>query len=141
MQVKHKLNLYIRSQSAEGVPPLGTVLGNLGVNTVNFCKEFNQYTADLPSYFKINVAIVIFTNRSYAFSVQMPSLGFCIRLLTYGKWVFIRVKGKRRKKFLNCIKFKNLVQLTLWKFPNLNLKESLPTVLGTLRGTDTKIVY
>jgi len=27
---------------ADAVPPLGTVLGNLGINAVKFCKDFND---------------------------------------------------------------------------------------------------
>jgi len=47
------LNIYIRSNSAEAVPPLGTTLGNIGVNALKFCKEFNEFTKDLPNYFFI----------------------------------------------------------------------------------------
>ena len=41
-----KVSIYLRAQMAESGPPLGTVLGNLGVNTVKFCKEFNDFTKD-----------------------------------------------------------------------------------------------
>ena len=34
-----KLTLYIRANNAESGPPLGTTLGNIGVNTIKFCKE------------------------------------------------------------------------------------------------------
>jgi len=50
LEVKNVVFLFIRSQHAESGPPLGTVLGNIGINAVKFCKEFNEYTKDLPSY-------------------------------------------------------------------------------------------
>ena len=31
--------VYIRSQSAEAAPPLGTILGNVGVNSEKFCTD------------------------------------------------------------------------------------------------------
>jgi ribosomal protein L11 len=46
MEAKYIINIIIRSKSAESGPPLGTVLGNLGVNTVKFVKEFNDFTND-----------------------------------------------------------------------------------------------
>lgn len=82
MEVKHTLQLYIQSQKADAAPPLGTVLGNLGVNTVNFCKEFNAFTVDLPSYFTLLVTIQVLSNRSYKFSVGRLPLGPIISLLS-----------------------------------------------------------
>jgi ribosomal protein L11 len=37
--VKNVIFLFVRSQMADAVPPLGTVLGNLGINAVKFCKD------------------------------------------------------------------------------------------------------
>lgn len=37
--VKHAVDIFIRSNGAETGPPLGTILGNLGVNSSKFCKE------------------------------------------------------------------------------------------------------
>jgi len=78
---KYKINIYIRANTAEATPPLGTVLGNIGVNALNFCKEFNEYTKDLPNYFLLKVEILILENKSYTFKVKLPSLGFMIYLL------------------------------------------------------------
>lgn len=36
---KKNLIIYIYAQTAESGPPLGTILGNLGINTVKFCKD------------------------------------------------------------------------------------------------------
>lgn len=37
MITKYTKKIFIRAQSADPSPPLGTVLGNLGVQTSNFC--------------------------------------------------------------------------------------------------------
>jgi ribosomal protein L11 len=42
--IKYIKRCYLMSQKAEAVPPLGTILGNIGVNTIKFCDEFNQFT-------------------------------------------------------------------------------------------------
>jgi len=53
------ITIYIRANSAEAGPPLGTILGNLGINTVKFCKDFNEYTQGLPNYLKLSLKIVV----------------------------------------------------------------------------------
>src|SRR3954464_11365947 len=75
------LIIYIKAGQAESGPPLGTILGNIGVQTVKFCKEFNEFTKELPSYFLLKVKIIIEENKSFTFSVEMPSVGFIISLL------------------------------------------------------------
>jgi len=75
------LTIYIKAGQAETGPPLGTVLGNIGVQTVKFCKEFNDFTKELPSYFLLKVKIVINENKSYTFTIEEPPLGFIISLL------------------------------------------------------------
>ena len=67
MEIKNKLNIYILAQQADAGPPLGTILGNLGVNSTNFCKEFNSYTQDLPNFLILSVTIHVFNNKSYKF--------------------------------------------------------------------------
>src|ERR1700744_4699870 len=76
-----KLSLYIRAGQAESGPPLGTILGNMGVQTVKFCKEFNDFTKELPIYFLLKVKITIAENKTFTFSIEQPSIGFIISLL------------------------------------------------------------
>ena len=39
LEIKNVITIYILAQKAENTPPLGTVLGNLGVNAIKFCTE------------------------------------------------------------------------------------------------------
>lgn len=109
MEIKNKLQLYIQAQTADAAPPLGTVLGNLGVNTVNFCKEFNSETADIPNYLKVRVTIEIYSNRSYKFKIGKPTLGSLIDLLSFEKISY--KQGKEIKQ--RVITTKTAIQLAL----------------------------
>jgi ribosomal protein L11 len=129
-EVKHIINITIKAQSAESGPPLGTVLGNIGVNAIKFAKDFNEFTIDLPNYFKVNVNIIIFKNNNYKFIVKIPNIGYILSLLrkeaeykNYGKYYYFNLS--------------DLLKLSLLKFPNISLKRSIKIVLGTVKSANT----
>jgi ribosomal protein L11 len=92
MEIKNKLNIYILAQQADAGPPLGTILGNLGVNSTNFCKEFNSYTQDLPNFLTLSVTIHVFNNKSYKFFINELPLGKLVSLFKTEK--ITEIQGK-----------------------------------------------
>jgi len=88
---KYLKQLFIRARSADPSPPLGTVLGNLGVNTVSFCTAFNLFTNNLPEYFLLKVKISIFENRSFTFVISLPTVGYLLSLLKYETTIKVKV--------------------------------------------------
>lgn len=122
---KISLSLFINAGSAEPGPPLGTVLGNLGVNSSKFCKEFNTYTSGLPSYFKLKVDILINENRNFEFFVNLPSTSYIISLLKFENTFDVVYGNFVSKKKYNCIYLTDLIKLALFKFPDLDLKQSI----------------
>ena len=125
---KTLVTLFVKAGSAEPGPPLGTVLGNLGVNASKFCKDFNAFTSALPNYIYLKVKIVISISRSYEFSVDLPSTGFIISLLKFEKTFLISKRNFIKKKVFNCILLTELIKLAKFKFPNLKLEQSFKIV-------------
>lgn len=136
MEIKYSLNLYIVAQNADAGPPLGTILGNLGVNSTNFCKEFNALTQDLPNYLTVSVTVSIFTNKSFKIQINDLPLGKLIGLLKVEKTIMV----KQQEQLQGYISLQNIIQLALFKFPNMKLNQSLPTVLGTIKSSNLVIV-
>jgi len=126
--VKHIKKIYLRAQSADPAPPLGTVLGNLGVNTNTFCTSFNLHTKQLSSYFSLKVTIFIYENRTTSFVVDLPSIGFILSLLKFDKVVKVRVHDRFHEKTISCIKIYSLLKLAKLKFPFWPLHKSFPVV-------------
>lgn len=141
LTVMHRLNLFIKANSAESGPPLGTILGNLGVNTVKFCKEFNDFTKDLPNYFVLKVQIIIFDNRTFNFSVRKPSAGYLLKLLKFNFIFKIRTLDNFYTKNYDCISINNMIQLAKFIFPSLNLRTSLPIIKGNVKSAGLWIIY
>lgn len=124
-----KLTIYIKANGAESGPPLGTTLGNIGVNTIKFCKEFNDFTKDLPNYFLLRVSIVITENKSFTFTTDLPSIGFLIYLLKKEEVL----KNKDGVVTHNSyILLEDLLRLAKFKFPTFDIKKSSKIIKGTL---------
>jgi len=117
--------IQIFSQSAEAGPPLGTILGNLGIQTSKFAKEFNDFTASLPSYYRLRVNILVKKDRGFVFSVLPPSTGELLALL-------------RQEEAT--IKFTEIIKLALFQFPTLALEQSVPMVLSTAYSASIEII-
>lgn len=128
MELKKQVKIYIYSQKAETVPPLGTVLGNLGVNTVKFCQDFNEYTKDLPNYYLLPVVIDVYRNNLYKFTVGIPHLSSLINLLKFERTV--KILGKDIVE--ECISSVELLKLAKFKFPDLPLEKAFRIVCGTV---------
>jgi len=133
-----KLVLYIRAQKAEIGPPLGTILGNIGVNASKFCKEFNDYTIELPDYFLLKVSITVNINKTFTFSVKLPSVGFIIYLLKKEE-VIKNIDGS--ETVLYYIFLEDLLKLSLFKFQNEPLINSTKVIMGSLKSSNIKLKY
>jgi large subunit ribosomal protein L11 len=130
------LILYIKAGQAESGPPLGTILGNIGVQTVKFCKEFNDFTKELPTYFILKVKIFITENKSFTFNIEQPSIGFIISIL---KKEEIIKKKDGTEETIYYIFFEDLIKLAKFKFPNFDLKRSINIIKGSLYSSKIKI--
>jgi len=131
-----KLTIYIRANGAESGPPLGTTLGNIGVNTIKFCKEFNEFTQDLPNYFLLKVNIVVSDNKSYIFNTKLPSVNFFISLLKKEK----NFKDNNGISYIyNYITLEDLLKLSKFIFPTYALDKSSKILKGTLLSSNIVI--
>jgi large subunit ribosomal protein L11 len=125
LKIIHIKRCFLLAGQAEPAPPLGTILGNLGVNTLKFCEEFNNITSKLPSYFFVKVIIYIYENRSFSFKINIPSLGYFLNLLKFEKKIKVKYFDRYHDKNIMCIKLKDLIQIAIFKFPKIKLTQSI----------------
>lgn len=139
------ITLFLPAGGAAVAPPLGPVLGQYGVNTVQFCNEYNEATFNLNLFFDsqelensgefiLVVKIFIKGDKTCSFEICKPSISFLLRTLTaVGKGMPTRVVG--------VLTLKDLVYLALFKFPNLPLRSACNLIKGSARSIGIKIVY
>lgn len=132
--------IYIRSQNAEAAPPLGTILGNVGVNTVKFCDEFNKNTILLPSFLIVKVKINISANKTFTFNIISLSITYMLKLLKFKKIIKINFYDRLIDKEIVCVNLKDIIILALFKFPGKQLKESFNILYGIVKSMNIKII-
>ena len=70
-EIKGKLKLQIPGGGATPAPPVGSALGQQGVNIMEFCKQFNARTQDKPGKI-LPCVITVFADKSFEFVIKTP---------------------------------------------------------------------
>ena len=70
-KVVGEIKLQIAATKANPSPPVGTALGQQGVNIMEFCKAFNEKTKDMAGY-NIPVVITVYADKSFTFITKQP---------------------------------------------------------------------
>ena len=65
------VKLQIQAGQATPAPPVGTALGQHGVNIMDFCKQYNDATQQLMGQV-IPVELTIYEDRSFSFVTKQP---------------------------------------------------------------------
>jgi large subunit ribosomal protein L11 len=70
--------LQITAGQATPAPPVGTALGQHGVNIMDFCKQYNEATQQYSGQI-IPVELTIYEDRSFSFILKQPPAAELIR--------------------------------------------------------------
>ena len=70
-KVLASVKLQIKAGQATPAPPVGTALGQHGVNIMEFCKQYNEATQQFSGQV-IPVELTIYEDRSFTFVTKQP---------------------------------------------------------------------
>ena len=65
------VKLQIKAGAATPAPPVGTALGQHGVNIMDFCRQYNEATQQFAGQV-IPVELTIYEDRSFSFVTKQP---------------------------------------------------------------------
>ena len=78
-----KISGYIKLQVPAGQatpqPPIGPVLGQRGLNIMEFCKAFNAATQAQEQGVPIPTIITVYADKSFSFAMKTPPASFLLR--------------------------------------------------------------
>jgi large subunit ribosomal protein L11 len=80
--VKGFARLLLQAGGAKPSPAIGQALGPLGVNMMEFCKDFNAKTAQFKASALMRVKLTAFEDRSYKYNVYAPPTSWYLKRVT-----------------------------------------------------------
>lgn len=137
-EIKVKIKLQITGGSATPAPPVGSSLGQQGVNIMEFCKQFNAQTADRKGEV-VPVLITVYTDKSFTFVLKTPPVTDLIK-----KRLKIQ-KGSSRphEQVVGTLSAADVEEIARIKLPDLNahgLEEAKKIVIGSARSMGVTVL-
>ena len=131
-KLKAIVKLHIEAGKATPAPPVGTALGQHGVNIMAFCKEYNDQTASQSGSI-VPVEITIYEDRSFIFVTKTPPAADLLKRALGAE------KGSdnpRRNKIgsLPQEKIREIAELKLKDLNAIDIEGAIRIVEGTARS-------
>jgi len=134
--IKALIKLQIAGGSATPAPPVGSALGQHGVNIMDFCKKFNAQTASRKGE-TVPVVVTVFQDRTFTFITKTPPASELIKKrakLEKGASVHTQAVGK--------ITWKDAEEIAKIKMVDLNafdVEQAKKIIAGTARSMGIEI--
>lgn len=128
-----KIDGYIKLQIPAGgatpAPPVGPALGQMSVNIMDFCKQFNAKTQDQQGMI-IPVVITVYTDKSFTFVCKTPPAAVLIKKAAGIE----HASGEPNKEKVASITLAQAEEIAKTKMPDLNAA-SLEAATEMIKGT------
>ncbi|QSF25359.1 50S ribosomal protein L11 [Candidatus Nasuia deltocephalinicola] len=119
------IKLKIYPNKATPAPPVGPSLGQKGLNIIDFCKKFNNFSSKIESTYLIPVLITYYSDKSYDFFIKKPTINFYLKNI------------KTNIFNSNHIDFLFLLEIVKFKIIDLNTSNifsSIKIIIGVLKS-------
>ena len=131
------LKLNLPAGSATPAPPVGPILGQAGINMMDFIKQYNEKTADKRGQI-IPAEITVYQDRSFTYVLKLPPVSDMIKqTLKLGKGsakAGLEPAGKITMAQVRAIAEQKLTDLN-----TTNVEQAAKTVAGTARSMGVTI--
>lgn len=126
------IKLQLPAGKATPAPPVGPALGQAGVNIPEFCRQFNEKTADQPGMV-FPVLIYVAKNKSFTFEIKTPPAAVLIKKeagLAKGS----AVPNKTKVGKVNRAQLKAIAELKIQDMNCNSLESAMSMIAGTARS-------
>lgn len=137
-QVQSVVKLQLPGGKANPAPPVGPVLGQHGVNIMEFCKQFNAKTQKQMDEI-IPVILTVYKDRSFSFELKTSPVSYLIK-----KAINIQkgsgVPNKDKVGVLKKAQAYEIAKLKMQDMTAADLEAAYKTVAGTARSMGVDVV-
>ena len=113
------IKLQIPAGQANPAPPVGPALGQQGVNIMDFCKQFNAKTKEMPSGLIIPVVITVYHDKSISFVLKSPPAATLLKKAA----VIAKGSGEPNKTKVGTVTREQVEEIARQKMADLNARK------------------
>ena len=131
-KIKTVIKLQLQAGKATPAPPVGTALGPHGLNIMEFCKAYNERTANQVGTV-IPAEVTVFEDRSFTFITKTPPAG---DLLKKAAGVEKGSANPSRDKVgtVSSAQVREIAELKLADLNAFDVEQAMHTIEGTARS-------
>jgi large subunit ribosomal protein L11 len=136
-EVINQIKLQIPGGQANPAPPIGPVLGQNGVNIMEFCKQFNAATQKQQGEV-IPVIITVYKDRSFTFECKTPPVAYLLMKAAKIK----KGSGVPNREKVGSVTKQQAMEIVKMKMPDLNCHDEeagFRIVAGAARSMGVEI--
>jgi large subunit ribosomal protein L11 len=136
-KVLAQVKLQIRGGQATPAPPVGTALGQHGVNIMEFCRQYNEATQQQVGQV-IPVEMTIYEDRSFSFVTKQPPAA---ELLKQAAGID-KGSGEPHREKVGRVTSEQVRRIAEQKMPDLNandIEQAMRIIEGTARSMGIEV--
>jgi large subunit ribosomal protein L11 len=136
-EILAQVKLQIAGGQANPAPPVGPALGQHGVNIMEFCKSFNEKTAQDQGMI-IPVVLTVYKDRSFSFITKTPPAAVLIKKAINVE----KGSGEPNKEKVGEITKKQVEEIAKIKLKDLNARDieaAMKIIEGTAKSLGIKV--
>ncbi len=131
------LKLNLPAGTATPAPPVGPILGQAGINMMDFLKQYNAKTQDKKGQI-IPAEITVYQDRSFTFELKLPPVSAMIMQK-------LKIKAGSKtpsKESAGTLTSDQVREIATEKLPDLNttnVEQAMHTIAGTARSMGVQV--
>lgn len=131
------IKLQVPAGNANPAPPVGSALGQHGVNPMEFCKAFNAKTQDQMGLI-IPVVVTVYADRSFSFITKTPPAAVLLKRDAG----LAKASGEPNREKVGRVTREQVRQIAILKMPDLNatdIEAAMRMIEGTARSMGIEV--
>jgi large subunit ribosomal protein L11 len=136
-KVLAQVKLQIRGGQATPAPPVGTALGQHGVNIMEFCRQYNEATQQQLGQV-IPVEMTIYEDRSFSFVTKQPPAAELLKQAAS----IDKGSGEPHREKVGRVTSEQVRRIAEQKMPDLNandIEQAMRIIEGTARSMGIEV--
>lgn len=131
------IKIQVPGGQANPAPPVGSALGQHGVNPMEFCKAFNAKTQEQNGII-IPVVVTVYADRSFSFITKTPPAAVLLKR----EAGLAKASGEPNKNKVGKVTREQVRQIAEMKMPDLNaanMENAMLMIEGTARSMGIEV--